>query len=192
MSRIAGSLSFATMLLAGATTNCGDVDTTGPPQPRTVAPGTSEAVAGCADANRFRAFTSLRRPEQCDGTSAGGLELKLYPAILGQCPDAETHAVAAPFQIYWTICNSADRVPPTVLDYQLAISTVQAGAESPFRTLPFTQPSLLPCECKTEVVVFNSSTDPSPDKGLGPGAYRFRLTAPYALATVEQATVANP
>lgn len=180
------------MLLAGATTNCGDVETTGPPRPRTPAPGASEAVAGCGDASRFRAFATLRQPEQCDGTSAGGLELKLYPTILGQCPDAQTQAAAEPFQIYWTICNSADRVPPTTLNYQLAISTVQAGAESPLRTLAFTQPSLVACECKTEVVIFNSSTDPNPNQRLGPGTYLFRLTAPYEHATFEQVVVANP
>ena len=202
-SRATGSLSLAAILIGGLFTNCEfcpDPEPTGAPMPDTPAAGTSHPVPGCADDARFRSFDTLNMPEECDGTDSEGNPVTFGPGeeiearlpILRKCPD-ENRAFAANelFQVYWTLCNVSDNLPATLLDYQLSITTIQGGAETPFRTLGFTQPNLARCDCTDQIVAFNSTTDPDPLKQLPPGTYRFRLTGIYEGVVFEQAVV-NP
>lgn len=180
------------ILFGGVMTNCdscADVDVTGSHRPAIPADGTSEPVPGCDPPQRYLAYDTLRSPEQCDGANAGGQELKANPHHLALCPDAHSFAANDEFRLYWTICNTAASVPPTVLPYELKVSRVSAGEEVELRSFPLSQPSLAACDCSTQVVVFNSPSDPEVQRKLGVGSYRFRLTGPYTSIAYEQADV---
>jgi hypothetical protein len=98
--------------------------------------------------------------------------------------------VSEAFQVYWTVCNTAANPPPSVIPYELTIASVQDGTETPIRRLSFAPPALVACDCTTEVVLFNSPTSADPSRQLAAGTYRFRLSEPYANATMEQIVVA--
>lgn len=206
ISRVSGALSLLVVLFGGVAINCDicpDPHPTDAPHPDTPAPGTSHPVTGCSDADRYRSFTSLHMPDECDGTdSAGnpvtfgpGEELEIKPKILRKCPD-ENRSFAAnePFQVYWTICNVSDNVPnpASLQSYQLEIRRSQGGTETLDHAINLTQPANLDaCGCVDQIVTFNSS-DPDPAKhlvGSNTFSYVFRLTGLYSSTTKEQALV---
>jgi hypothetical protein len=167
------------MLVGTVATNCddcSDVHTTNPPVPVTPDPGTSVPVPGCVGKIMP---DNLNAPSQCVGMNLGGAELKPFSRNLSRCPDGDAYAAGQRFQIYWTICNTAAATPTTLLPYKLEARTVAGGVEAttPVLSLDFTQRALAPCDCQTEIVVFNSTEAGA--QNLGPGAYRLRLSGIY-------------
>jgi hypothetical protein len=178
--RIPAPLGLALVLLGTFATNCddcGDVDTTGAPQPAQPSPGQVAPVLGCVGKI---ASTSLNAPTQCQGMNLGGEELRAFNPTLSRCPDGASYAATDRFQVYWTFCNTAQAAPTTSLPYTLEVRARQGGATlpTPVATADFVQPALAPCACKTEIVVFNSPTEPGLQ--LGPGSYFLTLTSIYA------------
>lgn len=178
--RIPAPLGLALVLLGTFATNCddcGDVDTTGPAAPAQPAPGGVAPVPGCTGKI---APVSLNAPTQCQGMNLGGEELRAFHQVLSRCPDGAAYAATDRFQVYWTICNTAQATPTTSLPYALEVRVRQDGGTQPVpvATVNFVQPALAPCACKTEIVVFNSPTEPGVH--LDPGSYSLTLTSIYA------------
>lgn len=194
-SRISGIACLAAIIGGGLATNCDacpDPKPNAPPEIKNPAPGVSDPVAGCEDVLRFRAYSGLRE-SQCDGSDTNanpalppGGELEATPGILRKCPDPGPFSVVTPFQVYWTICNHADRTPATLVDYELRVFTRSGGTETQSQVIPFTQPSLAPCDCVDVAVTFNKDDE---EPKLSPGSYVFRLSGIYTSVTYDQADV---
>ncbi|HEY5960344.1 MAG TPA: hypothetical protein VIV60_27510 [Polyangiaceae bacterium] len=199
-SRLVNPLILVAMVASGLMTNCdgcGDTKVNAV-HPVTPSDKVSMDVPGCVStsAMSYKTAKNLQAPSAC-GAIINGAEVSLDNNRIGLCPQGVAVPKSQSFQVYWTLCNTAavrnDSVHgATQQSYNLRIMAHQDGKSVELTpSLSFTQPILDPCGCSTEIVVFNSPTDPNPAKKLAPGAYAFYLSAPYALAEVNLVTVTD-
>lgn len=196
-SRIANPLILVAMVVSGLMTNCDDcgdtkVNSVHPVEP---ADSTSMEVPGCVSTPALTYYTAdtLLSPDACGGI-INGAEISIDNNRIGLCPENVAVPKSQSFQVYWTLCNTAavrnDVEHGAVQQsYNLRVMAHRSGEAVELTPLSFVQPILEPCDCTTQIVVFNSPSDPDPNKKLTSGAYAFYLSAPYALTNVNSIVV---
>lgn len=187
--RLKGSISLLSILVGGVFTNCDwcpDPDPNGAPVVQYPPAGDPHVVSSCPNELVFSSYASLL-PTQCQGSDhdanpsvipVGGT-LKVLPNTVRKCPEGNYADATTAFDVFWTICNVANRKPQTddIVQYKLEVDSVDAsGNETIVKTIGFSQPLLDPCYCVDIAIGFNNG---QADRALAAGTYHFWLTDIY-------------